>query len=93
MVAGDEIQFFRQQPERNLIVRAHPDEVWVNARLRMAIIAHQYTAGAQNIFVIGGEEDINTYSLVENRSGFRLGERYWTGYSPAWQAGRHGCEA
>lgn len=59
------IAFFKQHPEWNLLIRAHPDEVWVKARLRMAELARQYASDASNIYIIGSEEDVNTYALID----------------------------
>ena len=59
------IGYFKQHPEWSLIMRAHPDEMWVNARLRMGTFARQFAQGAPNIYIIGGDEDVNTYTLIE----------------------------
>lgn len=57
--------FVRAHPELNLVIRVHPDELWANARLRMAAIARRAAAGAANILVIGSDDDTNTFSLME----------------------------
>lgn len=60
------VAFFRRHPELNLVLRAHPDEVWVNARQRMGTMARQMAGDTQNIFVIDGDEDVNTYAIVDH---------------------------
>lgn len=61
----DTIEFFKKNPQYNLIVRAHPDELWVKARLRLAEIAKKYSDNVQNIFVVSSEDKVNTYALVD----------------------------
>lgn len=60
------VAFFRQNPQLNLIMRAHPDEVHQRAKLRLGRIAQEAAAGAENIFIIHGHEDVNTYSILEH---------------------------
>ena len=60
------VAFFKQHPELNLVMRAHPDEVHQRAKLRLGNIATEAAAGAKNILVIHGHEDVNTYSIVEH---------------------------
>ncbi|MBN1451861.1 MAG: hypothetical protein JW963_12665 [Anaerolineales bacterium] len=59
------IAFFKQQPEMNLVVRAHPDETWARARLRLGNLAREFAADAPNIFVVNSHEKVNTYQLVD----------------------------
>jgi hypothetical protein len=65
------IDFFRARPDANLIVRAHPDEARLGGKvvLRMGEIARAMTAGAPNVFVIGGDEDVSSYALMRDLSG------------------------
>ncbi|MFH0887261.1 MAG: hypothetical protein V1843_03745 [bacterium] len=59
------VGFFQEHPEMNLVIRAHPDEVWQKAKLRMGDVAAGLSAGLDNVYVIRGNETINTYSLVD----------------------------
>jgi hypothetical protein len=59
------VGFFRDHKELNLIVRAHPDEVWARARQKLGDIAEAAADGAKNIFVLHGSDNVNTYSLVD----------------------------
>ncbi len=58
--------FFSLHPQFNLVIRAHPDEVWVNARQRMGQVARRLVGDAVNIFVIDGDQDANTYAIVDH---------------------------
>ncbi len=60
------VAFFQGHPQLNLVVRAHPDEVWVGARQRMGGVARGIAGEAPNIFVIDGDEDVNTYAVVDH---------------------------
>jgi len=59
------IAFFKQHTELNLIIRTHPDELWANARVRLKDIARIYAGNASNIYIIGSEDKINTFSLTD----------------------------
>jgi hypothetical protein len=60
------IEFFRAHPEWSLVVRAHPDEAWIRAKVavRMGEVAREMAKGAPNVLVIGGEEDVSSYALM-----------------------------
>lgn len=59
------VGFFRDHPEWGLIVRAHPDEEWISAKVRhrMGDVAREAAGATSNILVIHGHDDLNTYSL------------------------------
>jgi len=65
------IGFFRARPEWNLVVRAHPDEVWIKSKVvvRMGEVARQMAKGAPNVLVIGGDEDVSSYALMPGLAG------------------------
>lgn len=59
------VGFFRDHPEWGLIVRAHPDEEWIGAKVRhrMGDVAREAAGSTGNVLVIHGHDDLNTYSL------------------------------
>ncbi len=57
--------YFKAHPDLRLIIRAHPDEVWQRARVKIGDYAEGLARGIENIHVVNGSEDTNTYSLVE----------------------------
>ncbi|OGC42511.1 hypothetical protein A2Y85_00660 [candidate division WOR-3 bacterium RBG_13_43_14] len=59
------VEFFKNRPERNLIIRAHPDEVWQKAPQKIGNIAKDIAKGTENIYVIEGSAAINTFALME----------------------------
>jgi hypothetical protein len=65
------IGFFRQRGEWNLVVRAHPDELFVSHRVvvRMGEVAREIAQGAPNVLVIGGDEDVSSYALMSGLAG------------------------
>lgn len=60
------IDFFIKNNNFRLIIRAHPDEGWQRAKIKIGEFARQLAKGASNIFIINATEDVNTYSLVEH---------------------------
>jgi hypothetical protein len=68
---GVTIDFFRARPEWGLIVRAHPDEARLGGKVavRMGDVAREIAGSAPNVLVIGGDEDVSTYSLLPDLSG------------------------
>ena len=81
------IAFFRARPGLNLVVRAHPDEAFIRRKVvvRMGEVAREMAAGAANVLVIGGDEDVSSYALMP---GLRAA---WSGSAPSastwWRAG------
>src|SRR5262249_58809374 len=65
------LDFFRARPDWNLIVRAHPEESFVKAkvRIRMGEVAREMAGGAPNVLVIGGDEDASSYALMPGLAG------------------------
>ena len=65
------IERFRERPGWNLIVRAHPDEAFIRQKVavRMGDVARELARGAPNVFVIGGDEDASSYSLMPGLAG------------------------
>lgn len=63
--------FFREHPEWKLIIRAHPAEYLLAARVVVKIgdIAKAAAKGAENILVIGGDEQVSTYALIREVHG------------------------
>lgn len=60
------IDFFRSHRDLNLIIRAHPDEVWVRARRKVADFARHAARNLDNVLVVGGDEDVNTYAIGDH---------------------------
>ena len=65
------IPFFKAHPQWNLVVRAHPDEMWIKSKVvvRMGDVAVGYAEDAPNVLVIGGEEDVSSYALMRGLTG------------------------
>jgi hypothetical protein len=59
------VGFFVKHPDLNLIFRAHPDEVTIKAVQRLGDVAAAAAGDAENILVLHGHDDVNTYSLLE----------------------------
>ncbi|OGF00944.1 MAG: hypothetical protein A2509_04030 [Candidatus Edwardsbacteria bacterium RIFOXYD12_FULL_50_11] len=59
------IAYFKAHPDLRLIIRAHPDEVWQRARVKIGDYAAELARGIGNVQVVKGSDDVNTYSLVE----------------------------
>lgn len=59
------VSFVKEQSELNLILRAHPDEVFQKAKLRLGDVAQEVAAQADNVYIIHGAQNVNTYSLVD----------------------------
>jgi Capsule polysaccharide biosynthesis protein len=57
-------QLFRSHPDLNLVIRAHPDELSRVVRQRLGEVARSAARGCPNIFVIDGQEKVNTYALI-----------------------------
>lgn len=62
----DLIRWFAARPDLKLIVRAHPAERWIGGKCRiyMGDVAREAAAGAANIYVVGSEEKLNTFTLL-----------------------------
>lgn len=60
------IAWFAARPHLKLVIRAHPAERWIGAKCAvfMGEVARAAASGARNIFVIGSEENVNTFSLI-----------------------------
>ena len=65
------IDFFRERPGLNLVVRAHPDEAFIRRKVvvRMGEVAREMAEGASNVLVIGGDEDVSSYALLPGLAG------------------------
>lgn len=63
------IEFFRGQPDANLILRIHPAEIKISSDLTMEKVADYLAAACpdlpENLTVIGPESDVAAYSLLE----------------------------
>ena len=59
-------RFFREHPEWKLIIRAHPAEWRMRKKVRIKTgdIAEEAAAGAGNILIIPGDQDVSTYALI-----------------------------
>ena len=57
------LQFFGSRRDLNLVIRAHPDEVWARARRKIADLACVAARDLDNVLVLGGDEDVNTYAI------------------------------
>jgi hypothetical protein len=60
------IQWFAARPQLKLVIRAHPAERWIGAKcaVHMGEVARVAAANVRNVFVIGSEEDVNTFALI-----------------------------
>jgi hypothetical protein len=61
------ISYFKTNKDKKLIIRAHPAEVWAAGKIiiKLGAFAKQFvTASDENILVIDGANNINTFSLV-----------------------------
>jgi hypothetical protein len=60
------LPFFGERPELGLIVRAHPDELWLGAKIveRMGDLAAQFVRGALNILILKGSDRVSSYALI-----------------------------
>jgi hypothetical protein len=65
------IAFFRARPDWNLVIRAHPDEAFVRGKVvvKMGEVARGFAGDAPNVLVIGGDEDVSSYSLMTGIRG------------------------
>ncbi len=65
------IDLFRSHPEWQLVMRAHPDEAWIEhkVRVRMGEVARELAGSAPNILVIDGHEDVSSYALMPGLAG------------------------
>ena len=65
------VDFFRARPGWGLIVRAHPEEAFLRSKVvvRMGEVAREIAGAAANVLVIGGDEDVSSYSLMPGLSG------------------------
>ena len=59
------IRFFRERPGLSLVIRAHPDEVWQKAKTRIGDVAAEMAKDIENVLVVPGTSDVNTFSLME----------------------------
>jgi hypothetical protein len=68
---GTTIDLFRRHPEWKLLIRAHPDEAWLRhkVKVRMGEAAREVAAGVENVLVIDGGEDVNSYALMPGLAG------------------------
>ncbi|MFZ5516787.1 MAG: hypothetical protein ACOY90_09130 [Candidatus Zhuqueibacterota bacterium] len=60
------ITYFKKNHNYNLIIRAHPDEVWAKAKVKLGDFALKYAKDSSNIYVVMGDENINTYSILDH---------------------------
>lgn len=60
------IAWFRDRPNLKLIIRAHPAERWIGMKcgVFMAQVAHEFSRGLPNVFIIDSAEKTNTFSLL-----------------------------
>jgi hypothetical protein len=60
------IEYFRQNPDKKLIIRAHPAEVWVQNKLVIKIgdVAQRFAEGLPNVFILDGFHKVNTFALL-----------------------------
>lgn len=61
------ITYFKNNPDKKLIVRAHPAEVWVaeyKLKIRIGELALQLSKDIPNIFILDGRDKTNTFSLL-----------------------------
>jgi|694.fasta_scaffold34086_4 hypothetical protein len=57
---------FRNHPDRKLIVRVHPAELWVGGKCRSPVgpIARNLASGLANVLVVDAHEKCNTFALA-----------------------------
>lgn len=60
------IEYFKQNPDQSLIIRAHPAEQWVKAKVKIQLGAYakNLAKDCDNILVIESHEKVNSFSLV-----------------------------
>jgi hypothetical protein len=61
------IEYFKNNPDKKLIIRAHPAEVWVaeyKLKIRIGELAQELSKGIPNIFILDGRDKTNTFSLL-----------------------------
>jgi hypothetical protein len=65
------IDFFRERPQSNLVIRAHPDEAFVRGKVlvKMGEVARGFAGNAPNVLVIAGDEDVSSYALMNGIAG------------------------
>jgi hypothetical protein len=62
---GAVVDFFRVRADWRLIIRAHPDEKWARAPVRLGTIARDAARGVKNVFVVSGRAAVNTFALMK----------------------------
>ena len=61
------ITYFKNNPDKKLIIRAHPAEVWVadyKLKIRIGELAQELCKDIPNIFILDGRDKTNTFSLL-----------------------------
>ncbi len=61
------IEYFKNNPDKKLIIRAHPAEVWVDGPklvIRVGEYAKEISMNIPNVFVLDGKDKTNTFSLL-----------------------------
>jgi hypothetical protein len=60
------VNYFKNNPSKKLIIRAHPGEEWVESKvkIKMGTFSKKIANGIPNILVIDYREKINTFSLI-----------------------------
>lgn len=63
---SETVDYFKNNPNLKLIIRAHPGEVWVKSKvvIKMGEFAKDISKDITNILVIDSTDDLNTFSLV-----------------------------
>ncbi len=65
----DTIEFFKERPDLQLIIRVHPAEIrgmLPSRQLMVDEIRQAYPALPENVFIVAPESQISTYALVQN---------------------------
>jgi len=65
------VEYFRAHPERRLIIRAHPGEVWMGEKVRTPVgeLARRAVGGASNILVVDAACEVNVQKLFPHVQG------------------------
>ena len=69
------VEYFAERPDLQLVVRVHPAEVtgFVKSRTKMAdIIAERFPQLPENVKVVPPEDQLSTYSLLDNANAVLL---------------------
>lgn len=59
------VEWFEAHEEKNLLIRIHPNETLRERPVKLRHVARRLADSVENVFVIGPDESINTFELVD----------------------------